>query len=271
MPESQADRISKLFPLVPMDPDMPEAERDWLAEGLLMEGKINVMFGPEKAGKSRALGWILIHALVGKSLWDNIPVRTPGHMLYLLGEESQNDLVDRLRLYSEIIDVKYDSINWGECLTFIDAAGMRLDLPNQRKWLANEIQQGKYDTVIVDPIRRVHGARESDNDEMSKIFNDFRTWTNKFGLTLILVHHTGKLREEDDEDRIATWSRGATDLPAVLDWATYVRRYQSGKGRADRIIIKRAGRAAGLDPLVLWDHGDKKPGWNCRPTSKKRR
>ncbi len=248
-----------------MDKDMPEADREWIAEGLIMEGKINVMFGPEKSGKSRALGWILLHAIAGQTLWDGLTTKSPGKILYLLGEESQNDLVDRMRLYSEILDLNYNKIPWAQDMTFIDAAGMRLDQQQQRKWLALQIQDGQYDTLIIDPIRRVHGARESDNDEMSRIFNDFRTWTNNHGLTLVMIHHTGKLREEDDEDRIATWSRGATDLPAVLDWATYLRRYQSGAGRSDRVIIKRAGRAPGLDPLTVWDHGDKKPGWNGRP------
>ncbi len=264
---STADRITKLFPLIPMDKDMPEANREWIAEGLIMKGKINVMFGPEKSGKSRALGWILLHAIAGHQLWQGIETKSPGNVLYLLGEESQNDLVDRMRLYSGILELDYDAIPWAENMTFIDAAGMRLDQQPQRNWLHKQIRDGQYDTMVIDPIRRVHGAAESSNDEMSRIFNDFRNWTNQYDLTLIMIHHTGKLREDDDEDRIATWSRGATDLPAVLDWATYLRRYQSGGGRADRIVVKRAGRAPGLDPLTLWDHGDKKPGWNCKPSA----
>ena len=249
-----------------MDPDMKPEPKEWLAEGLLMKGKINVMFGPEKAGKSRALGWILMHTIVGKSLWNGLKVQSPGTILYLLGEESQGDIVDRMRAYTELVDTKFKDISWAQQIHFIDAAGMRLDQQQQRAWLQKQLEMGKYNTMIIDPIRRVHGASESSNDEMSRIFNDFRTWTNKYNLTLIIIHHTGKLREEDDEDRIATWSRGATDLPAVLDWATYLRRYQSGEGRADRIVIKRAGRAPGLDPLTVWDHGDKKPGWTCHPS-----
>jgi len=242
--------------------------REWLAEGLLMKGKINCMFGPEKSGKSRALGWILLHCIVGKPLWDGIPVQSPGKILYLLGEESQGDIVDRMRIYTELAETKFEDISWAENMTFIDAAGMRLDLPTQREWLSNQIQEGQYDTVVIDPMRRVHGASESSNDDMSRIFNDFRAWITQYDLTLIMIHHTGKLGEYEDEDRIATWSRGATDLPAVLDWATYLRRNQSGGGRADRVTIKRAGRAPGLDPLKVWDHGDQKPGWSIEPSPK---
>jgi len=266
MPNTQAerlgDRLGKLYPFTPMDPDMPEEKREWLAQGLIMKGKINLMFGPEKVGKSRVLGWLLLHMIVGEEVWEDMSVMDPGRILYLLGEETQGDLVDRLRIYSKIIGVDYKKVDWGKKITFCDASGMRLDQQQQRKWLENEIEKGKYQTLVVDPIRRVHGARESDNDEMSRIFNDFREWTNRSGLTMIMIHHTGKLREEDDEERIATWSRGATDLPAVLDWATYVRRSQSGRGRPDSVVIKRAGRGPGLDPLQLWDHGDKAPGWS---------
>jgi len=251
-----SQRLDSLFPFKPMNPLDKGFKVNWLAQGLIMQGKINVLFGAEKAGKSRALAWMLAHMYSETTLW-GIETKSPGKTLYLAGEEPRQEVTARLLAYQKAAGIPANAVDWKNILNFCEATGMRLDKPQQRQWLKDRLESGEYKTLLIDPLRRVHGASESSNDEMAPIANDLRDWTNRYNITLFLIHHTGKLSVDDDETRIATWSRGASDLPAVLDWALYARRMDGvGKGSKDKVKIIRKGRGPKEEDLVLLDNGD---------------
>lgn len=251
-------RLDQLFPRSPMDPDMVPVPRVWHAPGLIMAGKINGLFGAEKAGKSRFLRFLMAHVYSGSPVLGE-PTLAFDKTLYLAGEETDAEVVDDLRTTFTRVGLDYRAVDWPETIHFVSASGMRLDQPQTRDWLQNLIVREGYKTLVIDPLRRVHGGRESDNDEMSRITNALRDWSNSAGLTIVLVHHTGKLGIDEDETRIATWSRGATDLPTILDWAVYMRR-QVRRGQ-DLVVIQRSGRAKKWDPFTLVDLGEEPPGW----------
>ena len=253
MHQTRFDRYDNLFPFTVMDPEDTEMSQEWLCQGLIMRKKINVLFGAEKAGKSRLMAWVLAHLYARREVFGK-EGRHPGKTLYLAGEETRQEVTGRLVAFQDSAGIPPEEIDWAGSVEFCEAAGMRLDHKVQREWLAQKLRTGAYQTLIVDPLRRVHGASESSNDEMAPICNDLRDWTNRYGITMLLIHHTGKLSLDDDESRIATWSRGATDLPAVLDWAMYAKRIEA-KGQ-DRIILRRKGRAPKENTLVILDGGD---------------
>jgi RecA-family ATPase len=107
--------------------------------------------------------------------------------------------------------------------------------------------------LVIDPMRNVHGADENDSNAMSPMFNDFRRWTNVYGITIVLLHHTPKLNEDADMNRIASWFRGSTALAAILDTAQYVNRFSK-----TQIKVLRQGRFPPLDPLTISDLGGSK-------------
>jgi len=235
-----------------MDPEDRHYATSWLAEGLLMEHKINIMFGAEKAGKSRLLGWLLVHILAERTVF-GAGTKAPGKLLYMAGEETKPEVTARLVGYQEAAGIPEADIDWASRVTLVEAAGMRLDRKQQREWLRQRLEADNFDMVIIDPLRRVHGASENSNDEMAPIANDLREWTNRYSTTLVIIHHTGKLHADDDETRIATWSRGATDLPAVLDWALYAKRQRHGQ--KELVKLMRQGRAPSQEPLTIVDKG----------------
>lgn len=234
-----------------MDPSAEPIPVSWLVPGIMMEGKINMMFGPEKAGKSRFLRLVMGHMYAGTDLWGQ-PVRAPKRLLYLAAEEQPEQVSSSLLRYYLAAGGKLDAIKWEDRVTIVRAAGMRLDKADQRAWLREEIESGGYDALFLDPLRRVHAARENNNDEMALINNALREWTNSLGITLLVIHHTGKINEEESNmDRIATWSRGAGDVTSILDWATFITR----RGMAN-VHVRRAGRDTPRGPLVLRDTGE---------------
>jgi RecA-family ATPase len=251
------------FPPVRHDPHAKPPPVPWLVEGLWLRGKINGIFGPEKTGKSRFIAWILAqmlgHQAGGPVLHrDGNPMPVMHHrgfkrVLYLNAEEREVDVQARLNSYARYLGLEPRE-DWP--IEYVNAAGMRLEQQRERQQLEETyLSTGKYDIFVIDPLRRVHTGNENDNSAMAPLHNDLRRWSNKYDLSELLVHHTGHLRDDADLERIATWSRGATDLPTLLDAATMMRTMSEGEGFTIR-ELRRMGRFPIQPKCQLRDYGD---------------
>jgi RecA-family ATPase len=238
--------LDSQFPVKEFRTDVVVKDVPWYVRDLWQRGKINVTFGPEKSGKTRFINWMIVNSLLHDNAMDLAVEWRPNRILYLAAEETIEDVNSRMLRY-----VGYAGAVPRQTLlpiSFISASGMRLDHGQQRAWLQAKFLDEGFDMMVIDPLRRVHGADENDNTAMALIFNDLRRWTNQHDLTLLMLHHTGKLHDEADYNRIATWSRGATDLAAILDTAQFVDRASTKELR-----VVRAGRFRPVKPLQLVD------------------
>lgn len=238
--------LDALYPTVRFDPDMKHERIQWLIDDLWQLGKINAMAGAEKSGKSRLLAWMLVGMAKGEVL-GLVSAAPPQRILYLCGEETISTVNHRIADYARIQGVPPTMFD----IEFIEAAAMRLDIKQQRVWLREKIMDEDFTFLVADPLRRLHAADENDSTEMAAIYNDIRRWSNKDGLSILLVHHTPKIGEDTDMTRMASWFRGSSDTAAILDTAQYVDRV--GK---DAIQMLRAGRMPPLPPLFIQDLGD---------------
>ena len=229
------------------DPTREAEATPWLIEGLWQRGKINGMAGYEKSGKSRLMNWLLV-GLAQPTVLGLRVFHTP-HVLYLAGEETYDTINQRLKCYAEQQGGSPHSL---PKIDLMQAAAMHLERSSQRAWLSEKLARGGYDCLVMDPLRRLHGADENNSQTMADFYNDLRQWSNNAGLTVIFLHHTPKLNDLDlDLERIATWFRGTTDTAAIVDTAQYVWRC-----RTDRIELKRHGRFPPLEPLRVTDRTD---------------
>ena len=241
--------LDELYPVVAYDPNMKAQRIEWLIDDLWQSGKINAVAGAEKSGKSRLIGWLLVGMSKGSVLGLRSGLLEPPKILYLCGEETIATVNQRITKYAAIQEVPPSQFD----IHFVEAAAMRLDLKQQREWLREKMLDEDFNMLVADPLRRLHGADENDSTAMSVIYNDIRKWSNRDGLSIVLVHHTPKIGEDTDMTRIASWFRGSTDTAAILDTAQYVDRI--GK---DGIQMLRAGRFPPLPPLAIHDLGDEK-------------
>ena len=240
-------RYATISPSIRYDPDMKPNPIRWLVDGLWQVGKINGMAGFEKSGKSRLMNWLL----VGMSLPECLGLTTavPQRVLYLCGEEPMDHVNARIKQYAALQGIPASMFD----IDFVQAAAQRLDLKPQRQELLERILNDDREMLVIDPWRRVHGADENDSSAMAPMYNDLRKWSNVHGLTVVIVHHTPKISEDTDMSRIASWFRGSTDLPAILDTAQYIDRVTRSK-----IQVLRQGRFPPLDPVKVEDMGGSK-------------
>lgn len=237
--------LDALYPVTKFDPDMKPKAIPWLVDGLWQLGKINGWAGAEKAGKSRLLGWVMVGIAKGTVL--GLPTADLPKTLYLCGEETVETVNSRIAKYAEIQGVPTSVFD----IDFMEAAALRLDLKQQRDWMREKILDEDYKLLVADPFRRIHAANEDKSTEMAPILNDMRKWSNRDGLTIVLVHHTGGISEDTDMKRMKNWFRGSSDIAAILDTGQYVERLTK-----QHMQVHRAGRFPPLDPLTIIDRGD---------------
>lgn len=260
MPRAFAER----YPLVDWDKDAKPKPLPWLVDGFWLKHGITAVLGPEKSGKSRFIGYLLARMLAAPEgspvLMYNKGGIYCGHtgfrkVLYLNAEEETADVMARVNSYARNLGLEPRD-DWP--IKCVNAAGMQLQTAlERREFEAEWLVDREFDFVVLDPLRRVHGGNENDNSQMAPLHNDIRRWTQVFKITWLLVHHTGHLSDEDDLERIATWSRGNTDLPSLLDGATCLRTIGGAKVAGQQLrSCKRMGRFPPLDDLVLVDSGD---------------
>jgi RecA-family ATPase len=236
----------------------------WLVDGLILRGGITAVLGPEKTGKSRFLGWLLAQMLA-EPLGSSVLHREGGQplawhsgfrkVLYLNAEEQATDVMARVNAYARRLGLSPRD-DWP--ITCVSAAGMQLQRQVERNEFEKEfLANREFDVVIVDPLRRIHAGNENDNSQMAGLHNDLRRWSQQYNQTWTVVHHSPKFREDDDMERIATWSRGNTDLVTLLDGAIMLRTLGGSQGMMRR-VLKRSGRFPPEADLTLHDHGDPK-------------
>lgn len=235
--------LDETFPLIPFDPNMPEYKVDWLVEGLWQKGKINMVTGYVKCGKSRLTNWLLAGMAAGKVL--DLSCVRPERVLYLAGEEVVPHVNNRLMKYAELQGVGYKDLPE---IDFIFATGMKLNMEWYQKWLGPKLKE--YDLLVIDPLRRVHTADENDNTEMATLNTTIRQWSNDMDLSMVIIHHTPKPSEYADMSRMENWIRGAGDIAAIVDTAMFVDKI------GDKTMVRREGRYAPLQPLNILDLGN---------------
>lgn len=254
--------FAQRHPGVSHNPDARPEPLPWLVEGLWLKGKITALLGAEKSGKSRLACYLMAQMLATPP--GSVVLRTEGaaprarhfgfkRILYLNAEERAVDVQARINSFARYLGFE-PRADWP--ITYVDAASMQLQRPAERAGFEEAyLASQEYDVVFIDPLRRVHTGNENDNSAMAPLHNDLRRWSNKYGTSILLAHHTPKLNEDSDLTRMATWSRGATDLVTLVDGANCLRATGEGSGYVMR-ELRRMGRFPPMEHLTLRDNGE---------------
>ena len=190
-----------------------------VVDGFLYGGTY-LFVGAPKVGKSFFMGQLAYHVAMGLPLW-NYPVRK-GTVLYLALEDDYARLQRRL------------SVMFGvECAD-------NLFFATQAKTL-NEGLDGELEgflkthkdarLIIIDTlqkVREVGGDRYSYSSDY-EIVTKLKTFSDKYGVCLLVVHHTRKLESEDSFDMIS----GTNGLLGAADGAFIMQK----KKRTDNTAI----------------------------------
>ena len=221
-------------------------------DGLLQNGTY-IFAGAPKVGKSFLMAQLAYHVATGKPLW-GYEVHQ-GTVLYLALEDGHERLQRRMyRMFG---------VEGAEKLHFaICAKQLGNGLDAQLEKFVREHPDTRL--VIIDTLQKVRelsGEAYSYRDDY-QIIGQLKQFADKFGLCLLIVHHTRKSAANDELDRIS----GTTGIYGCADGAFVLSKENrtdntatlsvSGRDQPDqRIHLVRD------EERLLWcfDHADKEP------------
>lgn len=205
-----------------------------IIDGLLYPGTY-LMAGAPKVGKSFLVAQLAYHISTGKPLWD-YPVRK-STVLYLALEDDYKRLQDRMfRMFG--VDCT-EELHFATCAKQIGNG-----LEDQLELFLKEHPDTRL--VIVDTLQKV---REISGESYSyasdyEIVGKLKQFADKYGICLLLVHHTRKQPANDKFEMIS----GTTGLLGCADGAFLL---QKERGTSLNATLDIVGRDQGEQKLYL--------------------
>ncbi|MBS6396289.1 MAG: AAA family ATPase [Clostridiales bacterium] len=196
-----------------------------IVDGFLYGGTY-LFVGAPKVGKSFFMGQLAYHVAMGLTLWD-YPVRK-GTVLYLALEDDFARLQRRL---SGMFGV--------ECADNLYFATQAKTLNEGLDRQLEEFLKAHTDAslIIIDTlqkVREVGGDRYSYSSDY-EIVTKLKSFSDKYGICLLVVHHTRKLESEDSFDMIS----GTNGLLGAADGAFIMHKKKRTDNEAVMDIVGR--------------------------------
>lgn len=169
---------------------------------LFRRGKLSMLSGPSKAGKSLFAIGLALHAAAGKDfLGTAFSVERPLRIVIVDAEMSRVELSERIHGMLDQYGISIPA-NQIDIICLLDAAGKRwrqLSIDDIRYDLMSRIKQIDADLFILDCLYALKGAgrEENSNDDMAEVMymaNQIANETNAAGL---LIHHAAKGSKAD--------------------------------------------------------------------------
>ena len=213
-------------------PRTPAVDGAPVVDGFLYGGTY-LFVGAPKVGKSFFMGQLAYHVAMGLPLWD-YPVRK-GTVLYLALEDDYARLQRRL---SGMFGVECaDNLYFAT-----QAKTLNEGLDRQLEEFLKEHTDARL--IIIDTlqkVREVGGDRYSYSSDY-EIVTKLKSFSDKYGICLLVVHHTRKLESEDSFDMIS----GTNGLLGAADGAFIMHKKKRTDNEAVLGIVGRDQPGQGL-------------------------
>lgn len=233
---------------------------DWLIKGIVERDAFMVLYGPSGNGKSFIAMDIAASVATGAP-WHSKPVK-PGSVFYIAGE-GHNGIARRFSAWEIHNGTKLS----GSPLA-VSTRPICLDDQSAARDVSDEIEilAQRFDTepalIVVDTLARNFAGDENLSKDMSLFIKTLDNIRQRWGATIIVVHHSGK-----NADRGA---RGSSALKAAAD-AEYsvtmdenkVVTLQAHKMKDCEIPEPIAFTLKGVELSITDDEGS--PVWSCCP------
>ena len=184
--------------------DMNEKEQPFLLKGMIVEGSVNALTADSGKGKSLVALKMVESIAKGDKFLGEFETKKAKTLIVDL-EMSENDIVQRTK---SIIHDKMDGLDLYFCQTF------NIDNEDDYRWLTDSIVKNEYKFIVFDTLSAIHERDENSNSEMNLVNKKLIELCNKYGQTVLFLHHHKKPKVGEVQNQAS--SRGAG---AIIDKA----------------------------------------------------
>lgn len=219
----------------PLDFTKPPPEPDWLLDGMVAKGDVNLGTGPPGLGKS----WFCMGLAVAiveahpDFLGAEIKQGKHGRVLYVDQENPQDVVYRRLRQLGL-------TERGRSSLRYLWNQNIRVDR-NPEDFI-EEALDFEPDLIVLDSLTRIHTQDENSAGSMAALFNDaLQPLARETGAAVFLVHHDNKQGNP----------RGSIDITASPDGVIHFRGY--GDDNPGTFVMRqgKSRRRLGGDELIV--------------------
>ena len=151
--------------------------------GVLLDGTLLLLIGPPKSKKT-FLTMNLALSIASGSDFSGFKVPKPKKVLYLLAEGGYYATRDRLKKMAK-------DKNQNLFVGFPNY--LPVNTEDGYHFLYSLVKEVNPDVLILDPLIKFHDVDENSASQMSDVLGKIRTMMAELKLSVILVHHTGKV------------------------------------------------------------------------------
>jgi hypothetical protein len=181
----------------------------WLVKNWIPRESLGMLHGPSAGGKSFVTVDLAMSVAVGKSHWNGSRVRQ-GRVLCLSGE-GQGGFVRRIQAWCQ-----QNEVNSGD-LSVYDKQ-LDLDTPQGLAELVAEIElhTAPPDLIIIDTLHCYYAGDENSSKDARAMIANLKIVIDRFGCSVLVVHHTGLGESAQQRARGSSSWRGALDFELNL-------------------------------------------------------
>jgi hypothetical protein len=227
----------RIVPVSQISAAAPE-EPAWLIDRLWAAQAVGLIGGAPKSCKSYLALEMALSVASGRPCLGTFAPGQTGPVLLYAAEDAPQQVRLRLEGLAQTRGIDFSTLP----VHLILEPQLRLDLPQDQRRLQDAIASHQPRLLILDPFVRLHRIDENSAADVSALLADLRLLQRRFGVAIILVHHTRKTNGEVAGPAL----RGSSDLHAWGDSNLYLRR------QADDLILSMEHRwARPGEPLAL--------------------
>ncbi len=158
--------------------------------GILLDKTMLFIVGPAKSKKTFLTQKFALSIAMGDD-FAGFKIPKSKKVLYLLAEGGYFPNRDRIKLMLENIEITNKD-------NFDIEFPPRININSDEgiKYLTKDIKDSKAEVLIIDPFVRFHDADENSASAMSEVLGILRELIEKLEISIILVHHTGKIESK---------------------------------------------------------------------------
>ena len=186
MPEINPKNKS-LWTLTEILEDTSSPPEPIIKDGILLDGTILLIVGPAKSKKT-FLTQNLALAIASGTDFAGFKITKPKKVLYYLAEGGY--FPNRKRLQKMAENISPDNT---ENFLIDFQPYMPINHPESYAEIKKTIKESDAEVVILDPLIRFYDVDENSANGISEVFSKIRSLIDELGISVILVHHTGKV------------------------------------------------------------------------------
>ncbi|HNT54031.1 MAG TPA: AAA family ATPase [Anaerolineaceae bacterium] len=217
---------------------------NWLVNGLLLAGGINLIAGEPAAGKSFLMLDLALGITQTGTAWNNFPVER-GRVLYFYLDGSPRGMKTRL----ERLCAGKGVLPPTDLL--IDFSPLDLRQPSTSAVLRQTIKKSGISVIVFDVLARfMPGADENAVSDVSPVMGTLRDVATNTNASVVIIHHLNK------GVGTALWSRirGSSDILAAVDTALIVTYGENRISSPRRVIPEKNREGELIQPFAFRIH-----------------